>query len=170
VLTIFSTWWNGRLFGYLIRGRYSNRVNEFLWKQIMLKKMVLEHERMLEYADVLWRAKALNFEGGELDLSDYKTIVIRASAKGEVTVRVQLINSLNRKFVNSSVGLCDREFELKDALLGTTEIKMHLDEFKGIDLTRVYRIVIHYGREIFGKEVNGKNDNKINIEEIELQQ
>lgn len=169
LLTVFSSWWNGKLFCYLARGRYSSRINEFLWKQIILRKMILEHERLVEYGGILWRAKALNFEGGELDFSDYGTLVIRGNAKGEVNVQVQLVNSLNPKWINSPAGLYRLRYPLKEAD-GVTEIKIPLREFKGIDLQRVYRLIIHYGREVFGEEINSANDNKINIEEIELRQ
>jgi len=171
LLTFFSSCWNGRLFCCLVWGKYSCRINEFLWKQIILKKMILEHERLVEYGDILWRAKTLNFEGGELDFSDYKTLIIKANAKGQVNVKIQLVNSLNPKWVNNSAGLYRLKYLLKEAP-DAAEIKIPLREFsaQGIDLKRVYRIVIHYGQEIFGEKFNSTNDNKIDIEEIELQQ
>lgn len=223
--TINSYWRNRQYLQFLSWGRYSYRVNEFLWKQILLNKMILEPSRLVEYgsknpveeadfkkviknknkrAELLkkveeaikinkfdsfhefvennykkkaekiyevfppWRSKALNFEGYELDLSDYKKICITISTKKPLDVKVQLLNSLETEVINEEKGVAGPK---KVTILKGHKIEFLLTEFKEVDLERIYRLAIHYGQTAFyGNPLNKNNDAVINIEEIVLEQ
>ncbi len=112
-----------------------------------------------------WHAKAVNFKDGR-DFSHYKTLKIRVKGKvGGERIKIQLINDLQK--VNSPEGLLEETFELSRDF---EVIEISLLRFKelGVDLTNIYRLAIHCGREIWGERLNDTNANEIIIERIEL--
>jgi hypothetical protein len=116
-----------------------------------------------------WRVKALNFEGRELDFSDYRSIFIRINSQEErnIMFKVQLIHSLDFDAVNSVIGLAPDKYTLSK---GDTDIIIPLEEFRaaGADLQRIHRLVIHYGKRAFGKKLNAINTARITVKEIVL--
>ena len=178
----YSSWRNFRYFCFLGWGRYSYLVNEFLWKQIILSKMILEHERLIEYADERddpsrgcpWRSKALNFERRELNFLDYNTLSVRIAPvqRAGIGVKIQLIDRLEfsgKGGEDSTDGLDLEKYLLSDS--DSTTIKIPLKTFADahIDLKKIYRLSIHHGKYAFGERINSSNDIKINVEEIALE-
>ncbi|MDD4894677.1 MAG: hypothetical protein PHW54_05115 [Candidatus Omnitrophica bacterium] len=180
ILVMYCSWRNFKYFCYLGWGKYSYLVNEFLWKQIILDKMILEHDRMIEYGNdnpdpkqgCPWRSKALNFERRKLDFSDYSSLSIKispvAAEEKDLRVKIQLTSGLDSTVVNRPQGLDPKPYHLSNNSI--THILIPLQTFKdnGTDLHKVYRLVIHYGQCAFTEPLNATNNAKIDIEEISL--